>query len=212
MMQVSQQRCRGFTLVELLVALTIVGLISGLLSNSLGFSLGTADRIEGRLQQAESLHQAKRAFRRQVQIATPLVVTSDSAESHIAFAANARELHFVAPLPGLDSGGLLHRISMNIDGESGRLVMSYEPFLPDKRDDSADSAATVLIEGFSSASFDYRDTLGPGRTEWQSEWRDPSRLPDIVRLSIEFEAEGDAAPVEFIVAIKATLPNRQGEI
>jgi prepilin-type N-terminal cleavage/methylation domain-containing protein len=206
-------RYRGFTLVELLVALTIVALIAGLLTSSMGFSLNTAETVEARILDNESLHAAQRAFRRQVQLARPVVVESGSEDVRLAFAASASQLDFVAPLPGLTLGGLLHHISMRFDADSGQLLMEFVPYLDDSRDgeDAFAVHQAVLIDGLENAEFSYLDTLGAASGTWLPEWRDAGRLPDLVRLSLSFDEQGNDGDIEFIVAVKATLPLRTGD-
>jgi general secretion pathway protein J len=202
----------GFTLVELLIALTIIALIAGLMTNSMGFSLATAETVEQRILDVESLHAAQRAFRRQVQLARPVILESEAEGARIEFAATATQLDFIAPVPGLTMGGLLHSISMRIDESNGQLLMVFAPYLDDSRDGEEVFAASevVLFEDFERAEFSYLDTLRIGSNNWLREWRDAGRLPDLVRLRIEFGEQGDEV-TEIIVAIKSTLPSGKGD-
>ncbi len=202
----------GFTLVELLVALTIMAMVAGLLGNSMSFSLGTTETVESNIADVESLHQAQRAFRRLVQLARPIVNDDSPEELRLDFAASATRLDFIAPLPGLVMGGLLHRVSMRIDVPGGRVTMVYRPYLDDSQDgDNAFGIDEVtLVEGFSDATFSYLDTLSANAVPWVDEWRHPDRLPDLVRLSLHYDDQARTAPAELIVAIKATVPNRLG--
>jgi general secretion pathway protein J len=212
--RVSRIRSRGFTLVELLVALTITALVAGLLTNSLSFSLGTAETVEARILDMESFHQAQRAFRRQVQLALPVETTDDIDDVRMEFAANAAQLDFIAPMPGLVLGGLPHRVSMRIDEQSGTLIMAYIPHIADSRSSGAvlEPREHVLLEGISDASFSYLDTLSLNSTAWVDEWRHTSRLPDLVRLRVTFDGQVDESPAELIVAIKAPLPVHLGDL
>lgn len=209
-------RGRGFTLVELLVALTIMAIIAGLLSSSMRFSLGAAEKVETRIESIESLHQSQRAFRRQVQLALPVPRVGDDEPLALDFAASASRLEFIAPLPGLDTGGMLYRISLRIEdarrneADEARVIMSYGLYLDGSRDRRQDlqTREVILIDGLSDASFSYLDTIRPNGGAWMDDWQFQERLPDLVRLTVSLEGEEAADAMNLVVAIKATLPSR----
>jgi general secretion pathway protein J len=209
---------RGFTLVELLVALTIMAITAGLLTNSLRFGLATAGAVESKMSAIESLHQSQRAFRRQVQLAQPIRRLDGESDEELDFVARTKLLEFVAPMPGLATGGGFYRIALRIeddsrfDGSGGKLVMSYRMYLDGSQETArdADEDEVVLLQGFSNAQFSFGDTLRPGNGHWADEWRQRERLPDIVRLSINFGANPESEELDIIVAVKAPLPVRIG--
>ena len=209
---------RGFTLVELLVAMTIMAIIAGLLANSMRFGLGTADSVETRMEAIESLHQSQRAFRRQVQLAQPIHRLGGESEDELDLVASLKRLEFVAPMPGLATGGGLYRVSLRIEddpsfgGSDGRLIMSYRMYLDGSLESArdVDENQVVLLQDFSSAHFSFGDTLRRNNGQWAEEWRQPGRLPDIVRLSIIFSDNSDMEALDLIVAIKAPLPFPRG--
>ena len=207
---------RGFTLVELLVALTIMAIIAGLMSSSMRFSLGAAEKVETRIESIESLHQSQRAFRRQVQLALPVPRVGDDEPLALDFAASASQLDFIAPLPGLDTGGMLYRISLRIEdaprseADEARVIMSYRLYLDGSRDRRQDpqTREVILMDGLSDASFSYLDTIRPNGGAWMDDWQYQERLPDLVRLSVSLDGEEAADAMNLVVAIKATLPSR----
>jgi prepilin-type N-terminal cleavage/methylation domain-containing protein len=215
---INKDTSRGFTLVELLVAMTIMAMIAGLLSNSMRFGLRTADAVESKMSEIESFHQSQRAFRRQVQLAQPIPRLDGESGDELDFVAKAEQLEFIAPLPGLATGGGLYRISLQIeddprlDGSDGRLMMRYRMYLDGSDDKARDipEGEVVLLQGFSNAQFSFGDTLRPNNGQWANEWRQRERLPDIVRLSINFGGNPDNEALDLIVAIKAPLPVRLG--
>jgi len=204
--------CRGFTLVEMLVALTIMAMIAGLLTNSMSFSLDTAETVEAKILELESFHQAQRAFRRQVQLAMPIASARGEEQQPLEFAASASQLDFVAPLPGLAAGGALYRIALQI--EDGHLIMSYSLYLDTAwhQGQEPDVRQVVLMDGFSRANFSYLGTIGANSGTWLDSWRFSDRLPDLVRLSIKADSNATDESTDLIVAIKTPLPVRQGEV
>jgi len=209
----------GFTLVELLVALTIMGMVLGLLMNSMSFSMRTVDAVQSRISAIESFHQSQRALRRQLQLALPLFNRDSENPQQLDFSADMKQLDFVAPVPGLAAGGGLYRISLRIeddpnpDGRDGRLTMRYRLYLDTFQHAANDLEANevILLENFSRAQFSFFDTLRRDIGPWSSDWEHVERLPDLVRLSVDFGDGADSDALDLIVAIKATSPSGIGE-
>jgi general secretion pathway protein J len=204
----------GFTLVELLVALTIMGMVSGLLMNSISFSMKTVDAVESRIADIESFHQSQRALRRQIQLAQPILDRDSENPRQLDFGAKVNQLEFIAPLPGLGNGGGLYRISLRIENDfgteayGGRLTMNYRMHVDSLRHAGNDfeTNEVVLLENFSHASFSYFDTLSAIGGNWASDWQHADRLPDLVRLHVVFDDDAVDDAFDLIVAIRATAP------
>ena len=109
------RRQSGFTLVELLVTLTIVAITLGMLSSSLRFSVGTADRLEARLTQAESIQMAHRVIREQLERAVPIPITVDEQIEDIEFSGSTSEVRFVTVLQGIGTAGGFYDATLRLE-------------------------------------------------------------------------------------------------
>jgi general secretion pathway protein J len=209
----------GFTLVELLVALTIMSIVLGLLMNSISFSIKSADVVESRIAVIESVHQSLRALRRQLQLALPLRNMGSDDRIQLDFTAKTSQVDFVAPVPGISRGAGLYRISLKIEGDvrvggrDGRLVMSFRPYpdTPRMGMNNGDSEEVVILDNFSRASFSFFDAQKPGNKQWSTGWQQGERLPDLVRLSVDLGDSDNGESFDLIVAIKATSPAGPGQ-
>ena len=207
--------CRGFTLLEFLVALTILALMLGVTMNSLNFSVQTSNSVEGAILATEDLHLAQRALRQQIQRAVPLLRTSESGPDQLDFAGTTKTLEFVAPLRGVPSAAGLYRIRFEIEddagfgGNGGRLVMHYARNAAVATPDWTDAGgAVVVLDGFAAAEFDYSSATVPAGVEWMRDWRDPSRLPGLVRLQVEYPSGSERIAPDMVVAIRSTSRSR----
>ena len=207
---------RGFTLVELLVALTILAVMLGITMNSLSFSLQTSKSVEASILDTEQTYLATRAFREQLQQAVPLLQTNIVGLDQLDFGGSAKAIEFVAPLRGGRAYAGLHRIRFEIeddqsfDGSGGRLLMSYRPYTPDtETDNRAASNSVVVLDGFASARFDFGNVTTSATVDWTPEWVATAQLPALVMLRVDSADENDQATIpEVIVAIRATTPSR----
>jgi general secretion pathway protein J len=206
----------GFTLVEFLVALSILGIVLGLISNSLGFGVRSADQVESSVSKAEERYLVQAALRRQIQLAQPSRRIDESGSDQIEFTAGRKAIEFVAPRAGLGEYESLYRIGLVIlddagTGEgSGRLVMRHAIYLPSSDPNAVPPAylERVVFEGFRVAEFAYFDSADP-RGEWMTDWQNTGKLPELVRLRIDAEVGSEPVP-DLIVAVKASSRDISG--
>ena len=132
------------------------------------------------------------------------------------FGGSARAIEFVAPLRGNRSYAGLHRVRFEIeddpsfDGNGGRLLMTYRPYVGDTATvDPVASNSVVVLDGFASARFDFGNVTTSATVDWKPEWVATQQLPALVRLQVDIEGQDNRVTIpDVIVAIRATKPNR----
>ncbi len=208
-------RQRGFTLVELLVSIALLGLISVAMAGSLRFGARVwetgADRGEW-INRAEITQNFLRRHISQAATARSAGRGTETPEafadaSEQAFSGAPDRLRFVAPAPVQAGVGGFSRFNFFVSGdvENRRLVLSIE--LGDVAETGVAAPETsdvrVLIEGIETAAFRYYGALEEGREpDWHVEWTDPERLPALVALRVSFP-EGDRRPwPELVIALR----------
>lgn len=176
----------GFTLLEAMVALVVLGLVLTVAAAAMG-TLGTARaRVTDIADRAQQLALVRDVLRRQVSRALPL--TEAGQETYI-LTATADRLVFPladAPLPG--RGGLA-LAELVIDGNR-LLYAQTRPGQPRYQ--------TVLAEGDFTFRLSYRGD--DPRQGWVADWTDRQRWPRLVRL--EMTATGREMP-SIIVPVRA---------
>ena len=198
---------RGFTLVELVIALSILGVLSLLLVNGLRLATRTWDAVEQRTTEAHQGHLSVIFLQRQIELAQPLRLSRDASAKQITFVGQQHALRFVAPLPGhLGAGGMYWFALSLADSSAGkRLVLAYWLFQREdwERFGAADAEQAVLMEGLKNLQFEY---LEPATSEaparWTSDWEPQDRLPRLIRVQITHVSESGGPWHEFLVAPK----------
>ena len=105
----------GFSLIELLIAMTILALVAGIMSSSVRFSINTASVVEARVAEAETGHLVHRALRRQLQLARPVGLQDEDGDWQVDFVASPNSVAFVAPAPAaLNDAGLVRQIGPSV--------------------------------------------------------------------------------------------------
>lgn len=193
-------RQRGFTLIEMVVALTILGTMLMLLYSGLSFALRSWDASDVNGQRTMDRRVGENFLRREVSELFPMR-WKDPVTLKLAFEGDSHHLRFVSSRPaGIAMGGLsLVSIDVEDDARNRRerhLVMRRA--MPD--DEQKDFApldkaeATILIpdvDGIELAYFGAENDFA--EPKWFDDWRYPSRIPQMVRLRVK-TAEGVELP------------------
>ena len=201
----SPRRARGFTLLEVVVALSLLAVALALALGTLRGATGATARAEATAQRDERLRAVQGLLRRQVGAALPMAMAIDpeSGEAQV-WRGESDELEFVAAMPGYLSRGGPHVQTLELVGD--RLQFQHAMLTPDGPLDP-EREPTVLLDGIEQASFQYRtldDTGRPG--PWLDAWPNPSTLPPLVRLKVTFTDPARRWP-ELVLAPRLASPS-----
>jgi len=198
-------RAGGFTLIETVVALTLLAMMLGLLFAGLRTGVRAWDAGTDRGDRADQLLLTVSFVRKELSAAFPWRF-KDPLAVRLAFTGERERVRFVSMRPAEIGGGGLAFVSFEREaakgGErAGRLVMRRAPALSDAKDfESVEGTeAFALAEGVTDLRFEYygaeNDTAKPA---WSDKWDFPQRLPSHVRLVMK---AGDTPLPEVVVAL-----------
>ncbi len=187
-----RQADAGFTLLEVLVSLAIVGLLMVALSGGLRFGLtavATQDRIGAH---AEDLVTIDQAVRKLVEHAS----AGDSA-ANTPFHGEPHRMSFVSLVTaGAMSGGVVD-VAIGLDGRH-RLVAAWRShFAP-----AGVPVEEVLAEGVDRLDLSYAAPAGQGEAGWRTAWDQEGALPGLVRLHLVSARPTDAALPDIVAATR----------
>jgi len=195
---------RGFTLVELVVAMVLLATMLLLLYSGLNFAARSWDSGDAGGRRVADRRIGENFLRREISELFPM--RFKDVTLRFAFEGQKNHLAFVSSRPaGLGQGGLsLVALDVRDEGRGSRarnLVMRRA--MPDDEQKSfapLDQAeATVLLAGVSEVSFDYfgaeNDFTQPA---WNDVWSWPARMPELIRVRVRTE---DGAQPELIVRV-----------
>ena len=185
------RRAQGFTLLELLIGMTLVGFILALLFA--GLNLGTRSWEAGEQRVVTSSRQAVVVdfIRRILEQTEPLHWQVDK-EDRLAFAGEAESLRFVGTLAMHGGATGRHLIAIDLaSGEIGRdMVMRWR--LSNPREPGfgpvEQAEPKVLVKAISGMTLAYfgaeADTDEP---TWHDQWLNQKNLPELIRLRLVME-------------------------
>lgn len=179
----------GFTLLEALVALTILGFVSMIAAGALHLAVETRSRVEARAVATQELRAGGMLLRSRLRDARPATWRWSSSGSPHWFHGRPKSVHFVASLPPRWDDGRLYLYSIEADNkrDGTRLILRYRPMPDDAATPvPADPEASfVLLNEIDGLSWSYYGRTEPEQAgRWRKTW-DHSHLPQLVRLVVE---------------------------
>ena len=199
------RRDGGFTLIEVMIGLALLGLILSLLFAGLRFAGRGSDAVETASERANRMRIADGLLRRELAAVYPYR-WKKTADFRLAFDGAHDAIRFVSGTAPRAGQGGLQMVELRLDeteAEGRRLTMRRRIPDPEQRDfDGLEKAdEMVLLEGLEDAAFQYYGADTPtGRPSWRDKWEDPQRLPRLVRIRLQF-ADSAAWP-EMVVALR----------
>lgn len=176
---------KGFTLVEILVALFVFSIVAVMMTNGLHRLLGVQARFN---QQAQSLRDCQMAvlhLSRDIGLAVYRPITLSHGQMALAFRGQPDGL----ALTSAGSAGLqteLRHVEYHVEGH--QLWREVWPVL-DQAETSV-SAKHVILTGIDEAGFEYLDKNGKFHQGWPLQADATQPLPRAVRLTLQLHDQG----------------------
>jgi general secretion pathway protein J len=195
---------RGFTLLELMIGLALLGLIMTLIFAGLQLSIRGWDEAEAAGERANRIRLVQSLLLRELSAVYPYR-WKGTVDRNIAFVGVGNSLRFVSSAPPRAGQGGLNLVELFFarSAQGVRLLMRRQIPAREQRDfdllEKEDSV--VLLEGLESAAFEFFGSDTPaGKPSWRDRWEDPQRLPRLVRVSLR--ANGYPAWPDVVVALR----------
>jgi len=195
-------RQRGFTLLELLVVMTLLSLLMTGLISALRTMAQTESKIDQRLARLDEIRVARAFLQQTLQRVSSAKVDAPGAtgKSVIAFAATADSLRWVGIMPARpDLGGrYFFQLALEDDAAGRALVLRFSPWKPDEFfTDWAKAESRTLVQGISQLTIQAQGLVVAGSSAaqtwpvgWQSGWPVTDALPEQLNLGL-VDAHGE---------------------
>jgi general secretion pathway protein J len=199
----SSTRSSGFTLLEMMIGMVVLGLMMTVLFSGLRLGASSWDAAERKVASVAERELAIRVIERQLALAMPVMHTPEGEPPRLAFDGEGDRVTWVAPLPAYRGGGGVHELELAL-GATDRgegLVLGYRLFHPDVLDAPSDTGreSVLLLEDVTELRATYYGSLDdPERGEWFDHWDHPASLPDLVKLEFGL-ADPLARPITLVV-------------
>jgi general secretion pathway protein J len=197
---------RGFTLLELMISLTLLGMILVLLFGGLRLSVRSWDSVQKQVDTLNSVRSVESFLRREMERIYPYRWKAGLPQ-RFAFVGERHKLHFVAPLPSRIGVGGLYAIALELEqtGNGRRLTWKHAPIDPTMQDFSRlESVKEMQLVGVELNAVDdiwlsyFGRETDAAAPRWVERWDSVVTMPMLIRIQVRF-ADGSEWP-DFIVA------------
>lgn len=205
----SMRTARGFTLLEILVVMSLLSVIMLALGSAMRTMARTQERVDTRLATADELRIATAFIRTTTEriSARQITAVQSAGANRFYFEPGRQAVAWVGVMPARYGAGGRHffRLGLEPDGASNALVIRFLPWADIGGFPNWQQAESrVLVRDVTGFAIDYEDELAP-QPAWLAEWTVPDRLPGRLLLSVQTAAQ---VWPPTIVALRPMLASR----
>jgi general secretion pathway protein J len=208
----------GFTLIEVIVTLTILGFIVLMVSGTFRLGFSSWEKGDAIKEDYQKIRMFSQLASRQLKSLVPYKIKTEKAEgNYLAFDGKAHSLRFVSALAikAKRPEGFVYVVyQFKDEGEKkGRLVFYEERALNRDffEDDLKEDSAVTLFGGISQVRFEYyreADKEKSRTEEWVEEWnaKEEKELPRAVRMTVTYwngRGKEEASPITVLAPVSA---------
>ena len=205
------QRMRGFTLIEVMLAMSLVALVMAMAYGGFRAAVRASNTGEAIIEENNRLRVVQQFVRRQLMLAQPLVIEEEMDGERIRFLGDRDRVRFVSPMPGYLSYGGPYVQELRIESglEGYDLVYYYAMLNGYEPGDIEHQDGIVLLEKLNRGEFHFLG-MEPETQEmfWADYWELVDELPMAVALEIDIERDHGLVWPDLIapVMVDAGLP------
>jgi prepilin-type N-terminal cleavage/methylation domain-containing protein len=188
------RRDEGFTLIEVLVALTIAGLIGSALAGLSSFFANLEARAEAREAAMRDVLAFRRLFQTSVENSFPL----GAIDPETALRNDSGRLELLTRGPAGLAADEPAKMNFHIvsAGAHAALEVSWQ-------DRQSGAQTETVLRGADRIAFSYLERVG-GKPVWHASWADPSRQPEAILAHVDIAQLG--GPLDIIARPVSALP------
>lgn len=197
---------RGFTLIEVLIAMTLLSIMVVLLFSSLKICADSWEKGESKITDVNEVAVVYNFFQRHLSVAKPFWNDlSAEQEKTFSFQGKTQSLQFISAFPASASRSGLQLFSLDLQKEDNDQVIkvTITPFFPVAEGEEWHKEEVTLIKRVSDFTLTYFGSDdGESEGSWQEQWLGKEVLPRLVKINIKLE-NGIFWP-EMIIDLKVT--------
>ena len=208
----------GFTLVEVMVTLTILGFVLLMIFGAFRLGLSSWERGESIKEEYQKVRILSQLISQQIKSIVPYKIKTKKAEGdYLAFEGKRHSLRFVSALPlkTKQAEGFVYVVYEFKErrGEEGGALVLYEQRALNRdffEDEVKEELGISLLEGVTDIRFEYYQEENPDKNQkegWVEEWsaKEVKAFPKSLKMTIT-QKNGKSRGEEIPITLVASLP------
>ena len=178
------QKPAGFTLVEVIVALSLLGLIMLGLLSGLRSMADSSRRMDLVIERTEQIRMVGDFLRRSISQAQALPHYTVDHGYAVFFKGDPQELLWVAPFPSFHGLGGLHVMRLSKNADTRQLILDYAPyagFIPGAEGEPLSFQQHLVLDEVDTFEVFYRKDA---QQAWVNIWEETNIIPGQVRIHL----------------------------
>lgn len=182
----NKHQTTGFTLLEVMLAMTLLSLMVVLLFTSLKIGAESWQKGEHKIAEVNEKAVVYQFFKRHLPTIKPLWDDFSDQDSRIfSFQGKKDSLQFVSAFPASANRKGLQLFKITYDrSETGTLKVSLNPFYPSSDDQQWQTENVTLLENVENFKLQYFDKQEIDSGDWLDNWQDNEYLPSLIKIKI----------------------------
>ncbi|MDQ7089146.1 MAG: prepilin-type N-terminal cleavage/methylation domain-containing protein [Methylococcales bacterium] len=174
---------QGFTLIEVLIALSLLSVMMLMLFAGLRISAKSWDKGENKLTEVAEMSSTAHFFHNQLAASLPLWDDFTTKIKEFSFQGTQNTLQFVSSLPASSRRLGLQRFNVRL--KNTKIEVSIQPFYPTLADDAWKIETVTLVDNIGSLTLRYFGSKEPKELPvWQTNWH-YDHLPKLIAITIQ---------------------------
>ncbi len=206
---------QGFTLIEVIIAMTLLSIMMALLFGSMRISSESWQKGEAKIADVNNVAVVYQFFQQHLTTAKPLWDDFSEENKSLSFQGHKQSLQFVSSFPASakKSGSQLFSLKLLSEKDENYIQVSIKPFFPVIKGEEWKPEEVTLLNHVKDISFSY---LNVDETQpegfWQDEWFNMDTMPRLVKIKIELDNGGFWPEMVFELKASNASPNSDSEL
>jgi general secretion pathway protein J len=182
----ASRHSKGFTLIEILVALALMAMIATILIASLEIGGHTWQRVTRATDRIDEITLAQTILRDQLSAIYPDQRRRSGTEAGGFLSSDGSQIEFLGSAPLAQSDGIW-RYHLQLEQPSGTLTLrSRRDLRYLSAGGNSDWSEEPLVRSVASVTIHFLRESGESAAQWMDQWNDPHAVPRLIRVEVTF--------------------------